>query len=111
MLFIKWQLVQLSLPLARDYKPGRRAMDFAEAAANLPRQAHRGLDGYGFRYWGKESYGSTTRSQSLDFWRVGAMLPLLCIFADTSLCTILSLKRQEDGSFRDEDLANLLKNA
>jgi hypothetical protein len=44
---------------------------------------------------------------SLDFWKVGTLMK---VFSSISTHVFSSLKRGEDGKFKDSELASIIKN-
>lgn len=83
-------------------------MDPSNDPEDFSGKAFEYLDCIGFCCRCQKRDGYATGHSPLDFWRVSTSG---FYFRYAYQHIIVSLKRQEDGTFKDEDLANLLKNA
>lgn len=62
--------VQLSVSLARNYEPGRRAVGHSDDGKDIPRKAFGHFECAGLWYWCEERYGYAARYSPLDIRKV-----------------------------------------
>ena len=119
-------LVQLLVPVARDYVPSRREVGGAIDGSHFPRPACGGrrsrlvISGGVVTYRGpqltiddfKDAVRRIQKEEpDISHWTFGKWVLLSNVFSDTSTYVYSSLKRGPDGKFKDSDLAGIIKNA